>query len=72
MKITKSDLRDTIAKYIKDAKKRGTVKMSLENLFMCCPIAQVAYSEISGTNGRYVYKQEFFKTAAKHFPSFII
>jgi hypothetical protein len=46
--------------------------MSLENLFMCCPIAQVAYSEISGTNGRYVYKQEFFKTAAKHFPSFII
>jgi hypothetical protein len=65
-------LKTTIAQYIKEAKKKGTIKMSLENLFMCCPVAPVAYSEIAGTNGRYVYKQEFFKTAVKHFPSFII
>jgi hypothetical protein len=65
-------IKSTIAKYIKDAKKRGTVKMTLDNLFMCCPVAPVAYAEMAGTNGRYVYKQEFFKIAAKHFPSFII
>jgi hypothetical protein len=65
-------IKTTIAKYIREAQKKGIVKMSLENLFTCCPIAPVAYSEMAGTNGRYVYKQEFFKTAVKHFPSFII
>jgi len=65
-------IKSTIAQYIKEAKKKGTVKMSLENLFMCCPVAPSAYSEIAGTNGRYVYKQEFFKIAVKHFPSYKI
>lgn len=65
-------IKNTIANYIKETKKNGTTKMTLENLFMCCPVAPIAYSEMAGTNGRYVYKQEFFKIATKHFPSFII
>jgi len=65
-------IKEAIKKYIKEAKKKGITKMTLDNLFMCCPVAPAVYREMAGTNGRYVYKQEFFKIASKHFPSFII
>jgi hypothetical protein len=66
------EIAHAIRAYIKEAKSRGVVGVTLDHLFLCVPAVPEAYRAFAGTNGRYFYKQEFYVVAGKVARHFLI